>query len=126
MLILKVFVTMPSDLMTTTVKKHSEEQNCLHPGVSAKFAFTPFMPVFVMYRSQTPSPEKDQVWPTELDSKAQSTSEVSLHTEAENEHEESDLNSAWEPANVKVECSISLHSMPCSGTVNLARIQAST
>lgn len=91
MLILKVFVTLPSDVMTTTVKKHSKEHNCLHPGVSAKFAFTPVMPVFVMYGSQTPSPEMDRVRPTESDSKARPTSEVSKHTGAENEHEESDL-----------------------------------
>lgn len=29
--------------------------------VSAKFVFTPFTPVFVMYRSQTPSPEMDRL-----------------------------------------------------------------
>lgn len=115
----------PSNLITT-VKKYSEEQNCLHPGVSAKFAFTPFMPVFVMYHSQIPSTEMDRVWPTESDSKAWPKSEFSKHMEAGNEHVGSDLNSAWELANLKAEDSISLHSMPCFGTANLATVQAST
>lgn len=52
--------------MTTIVEKTvSVEQNGLHPGVSAKFVFTPVMPVFVMYHSQTASPEMDQVWSAE-------------------------------------------------------------
>lgn len=67
--------------------------------------------MFVMYHSQTPSPEMDQVRPAESDSKLWPELEVSKHMEPENEHEGRDLNSAWEVVNLKAEDSISLHSI---------------
>lgn len=95
MLIFKVFVTLPLQFNDNNIKKKpktfSAEQNCLHSG---EFVFTPFMPVFVMYHSQTRSPKMDQVWPAESDLNVLPKLEVSKSREPQTEHEGSDLNSA--------------------------------
>lgn len=104
------FVTLPlrfndNNIERKKKKTPSVEQYCLHPGVSAKFVFTPFTPVFVMYHSQTPSPEMDQVGPAESESKVWPKHEVPKA------HGDSEWTRGKSRANLKAEDSIAFHSM---------------
>lgn len=66
MMLFKALSHYPSNLMKEKKRKNSQ-QNCLQPGVSAKF-FTPFLSVFVMYHIPSGSHELDKVCLSESDS----------------------------------------------------------
>ena len=84
MLIFKVFVTLPLQFNDNNCEKKKKKKKKKHLGnrttcrcVSPSLFSHPFMSVFVMYHSQTRSPETDRERPAESESKVRPKPEVS-------------------------------------------------
>lgn len=113
MLILKIFVTLPLQFNDNNHegKSCSQWNRAVYIQVCQPSLFSHPLLLRLLCISQTLSPEMDQAWLTGSDSKLWPKPRVLKHVVPENEHEGSDLNSAWELVNLKAEDSISARSI---------------
>jgi len=94
MLMFRVLVTVPFRFNDNNNGKKmlSAEQNYLHPGVSAKFVFTPFVPVLLHITAKPPPLRWTKYGLLSLTQRSDQRQRFFKHTESKNGHEGRDLN----------------------------------